>query len=49
MAYDKDKLYQQAKEAIEKHNLYLILILRRIRNLKTTSNDSNHSHKENSK
>lgn len=24
MAYDKDKLYQQAKEAIEKHNLFFI-------------------------
>jgi hypothetical protein len=24
MAYDKDKLYQQAKEAIEKHNLFSI-------------------------
>ena len=24
MAYDKNKLYQQAKEAIEKHNLFFI-------------------------
>lgn len=24
MAYDKDKLYQQAKEAVEKHNLFFV-------------------------